>query len=325
MGRAASIAGDLLEEFNADAATRSRAVAAGRYWRHALSIAARYVFTVFTGRRTEGSTGYAALNVPAGRRSSMLLRVLRQDLRYALRSLFKNRGFAAVAVLTLAVGVGANTAIFRVLQAVVLRDLPYHNADRLALLWTLNLRQNLPDGSSYLNFRDWKEQSRKFEDMAVYRRPEFTPATITGGQEPERVHRALVGPGFFRLLGAPALLGRTLEPADFDSGHRAVVISHSLWRQRFGGDAGVIGSSIEVDGAGCEVVGVMASDFEFPNSEVQLWQPISVLPIWERLQHAPRSRGADMLMVLGRLTPTDTGIHPLDSGCGLTAALRLRG
>ena len=95
-----------------------------------------------------------------------MLTVLREDLRYALRSLVKNPGFAAVAVLTLAVGVGANTAIFSVLHAVVLRDLPYHQADRLALLWTLSLRQNLTDGSSYLNVRDWKEQSRTFEDMA---------------------------------------------------------------------------------------------------------------------------------------------------------------
>ena len=100
-----------------------------------------------------------------------------QDLQYGLRSLIKSPGFTAVAVLTLALGVGANAAIFSVLRAVVLRDLPYHDADRIAVMWTKNIRQNLPDGSSYLNFRDWKEQSKQFEQMAAYYRPEFTRGT----------------------------------------------------------------------------------------------------------------------------------------------------
>jgi cell division protein FtsX len=228
------------------------------------------------------------------------------DLKFAVRQLLKNPGFTAVAVLTLALGIGANTAIFSVLHAVVLRDLPYPNSDRLALLWTLNLRQNLPDGSSYLNFRDWKEQSREFEEMAVYRRPEFTQFTITDGPEPERVHCALVGPGFFRVLGVPALLGRTIETADIESGHQVVVISHRLWRQRFAENPGVIGRTIEVNGVSYEIVGVMASDCEFPTSDIELWGPLSLLPIWERMQHEPRSRGADALVVFGRLNPNAT-------------------
>src|SRR5687767_770661 len=110
-----------------------------------------------------------------------------QDFRYGLRSLARTPGFTAVAVLTLALGVGANTAIFSVLRAVVLRDLPYHDPERIAVLWTNNIRQNLPDGSSYLNFRDWKEQSREFEDMAAYIRPEFTRGTIGGSADTARV------------------------------------------------------------------------------------------------------------------------------------------
>ncbi|MPY90768.1 MAG: hypothetical protein GEU99_23000 [Luteitalea sp.] len=298
--RAASIAGDLFEELNADAATRSRVVATGRYWWHALSIAARYMFR---SRRTHAAAGHAALPVPAGRRGSMWLGALRDDLRDARRSLFKHPGFAVVAVLTLAVGVGANTAIFSVLHAVVLRDLPYHDADRLALLWTLKLGQNSRDGSSYLNVRDWQEQSGTFEDMAVYFRPEHTRATITGGQEPERVYLALVGPGFFQLLRAPALLGRTLEAADFDSDRGAVVISHGLWRQRFAGDPGVVGKSIEVNGRVGEVVGVMAAGFELLTPDAQLWVPISVVSFWKDLQ---RNRDGDALMVIGRLSPTAT-------------------
>ncbi len=162
-----------------------------------------------------------------------------QDLRYGLRSLLKSPGFTAVAVLTLALGVGANTAIFSVLRAVVLRDLPYHDPDRIAVMWTRNIRQNLPDGSSYLNFRDWKEQSKSFEQMAAYIRPEFTRGTLAGGGGAERIFLAEVGPGFFELLGTPPLIGRTFEPGDFSANRRAVIISHGLWRQRFGADRGV--------------------------------------------------------------------------------------
>src|SRR4029453_307689 len=103
-----------------------------------------------------------------------------QDLRYSLRALAQAPGYTAVAVLTLALGVGANAAIFSVLQAVVLRDLPYREPDRIAVMWTRNIRQNLPDGTSYLNFRDWKAQSRQFEAMAAYFRPEFTRSTLGG-------------------------------------------------------------------------------------------------------------------------------------------------
>ena len=134
-----------------------------------------------------------------------------RDLRYGLRSLWKNPGFAAIAVLTLALGVGANTAIFGVLRAVVLRDLPYREPGRIAVLWTRNILQNLPDGSSYLNFRDWKAQSKEFEEMAAYLRPEFTRGTLAGGSDPERIQLAIVGPGFFELLGTPPLMGRSFS------------------------------------------------------------------------------------------------------------------
>ena len=144
-----------------------------------------------------------------------------QDLRYGLRSLLKTPGFTLVAVLTLALGVGANTAIFSVLEAVVLRDLPYHDPDRLAVLWTRNIRQNLPDGSSFLNFRDWKAQSREFENMAAYVRPEFTRGTL-GGSEAERIYLALVGDGFFQILGTSPLVGRWFETADFVEQPRVV-------------------------------------------------------------------------------------------------------
>ena len=225
-----------------------------------------------------------------------------QDLQYGLRALRRSPGFAAAAVLTLALGVGANAAIFSLLRGVVLRDLPYHEADRIAVLWTKNIRQNLPDGSSYLNFRDWKEQSREFESMAAYVRPEFTRGTLGAGVEAERLQIALVGPGFFELLGTPPIAGRVFQESDFVATPRAVVISHGLWRQRFGGDTGVVGRTVPFGETTIEIVGVMPPGFELPNPDIQLWQPFFFGPNWQR----EGSRGADALVVLGRLRPGAT-------------------
>jgi predicted permease len=226
-----------------------------------------------------------------------------QDVRFALRALLKHRAYAAVAILTLALGVGANTAIFSVLRAVVLRDLPYHEPHRIAVMWTKNIRQNLPDGSSYLNFRDWKEQSKAFQAMAAYYRPEFTRGTLTGDPGSERVHVGAVGPGFFELLGATPHLGRTFDQSEFTNPPRSVVIGYALWRQRFGGDRGVIGRTIQFNGTNVEVIGVMPPEFELPTSDVQLWQPVAF--VGEQWLDE-RSRGRDSLVVLGRLADSAT-------------------
>jgi hypothetical protein len=210
------------------------------------------------------------------------MNTLLQDLRDARRSLSNSPGFAVVAVLTLALGVGANSAIFSVLQAVVLRDLPYHEPDRIAVMWTWNLQQNLPDGSSYLNFRDWQNQSRQFEQMAAYLRPEFTRGTLTGNGDAVRVNIGLVGPGFFELLGAPPIAGRTFAAEDFGDRTTAVVISHALWQQRFAGAPETIGRMIELDGTDVEVVGVMPPGFELPTADVQLWRPLWFGPNWQQ-------------------------------------------
>ena len=225
-----------------------------------------------------------------------------QDLQYGLRSLFKNPGFAAVAILTLALGVGANTAIFSVLRAVVLRDLPYNEPHRIAVMWTKNIRQNLPDGSSYLNFRDWKDQSKTFQAMAAYIRPEFTRGTLAGGPGAERIHIGQVGEGFFELLGATPVLGRTFDASDFTDPPHSVVISYGLWRQRFAGDRGIVGRKIQFSDMNVEVVGVMPPEFELPTSDVQLWQPLVFGAGWKQ----EGARSADALIVLGRLAPDAT-------------------
>ena len=178
------------------------------------------------------------------------------------------------------------------LRAVVLRDLPYHEADRIAVMWTKNIRQNLPDGSSYLNFRDWKDQSKQFEQMAAYIRPEFTRGTISGGPGAERIHIGEVCPGFFQLLGTAPLLGRTLEDGDFTAVTRVVVISHGLWQQRFGADRSVIGRSIEFSGMNVEIVGVMPPGFELPTADVQLWKPFFFGPGWQDGEVAAPTRSS---------------------------------
>jgi predicted permease len=224
------------------------------------------------------------------------------DARHAARQLLKAPGFTAIAVLTLALGVGANTAIFSVLHAVVLRDLPYREPDRLAMLWTWNLRQNLPDGSSYLNMRDWQAQSRQFSQMAGYIRPEFTRRTITDGGGAVRVHTGEVGPGFFELLGTAPLLGRTFVGSDFTADSTAAIVSHGLWQQRFGSDPHAIGASIEIDGTRAEVVGVMPPGFDLPTPDVQLWRPLWFGTAWTE----ESGRSIDGLVVLGRLAPAAT-------------------
>jgi predicted permease len=244
-----------------------------------------------------------------------------QDVKYAARMMRTSKAFTATTVLTLAVGVGANTAIFSVLNAVVLRELPYRDTGRLALLWTVNVRQNLRDGSSYLNFRDWKEQSRTFEGMAVYRRPEFTFGMLTTGSGRERIQLTYVGPDFFAVLGAAPVIGRTLDSADFGSVERPIVISHALWRQRFAGDPAAVGRSIEIDAAAYTVIGVMPADFAFPNANVQAWPPISLLSLWQRKDN-PATRSGDQLMIVGRLAANTTRESARAEMAAIAARLR---
>ena len=157
-------------------------------------------------------------------------------------------------------------------------------------MWTWNLQQNLPDGSSYLNFRDWKDQSRQFTQMTAYLRPEFTRSTLTGGGDSVRINVGLVGPGFFELLGTAPLAGRTFRDEDFAEQATAVVISQGLWQQRFGGDPRTVGRTIEVDGANAQVVGVMPAGFELPTADVQLWRPLWFGPTGSRRAAGVRTR-----------------------------------
>ena len=221
-----------------------------------------------------------------------------QDLRYGLRMLAKNPGFTAVAVATLALGIGANTAMFSVVNAILLRPLPYQNPGRLAVLWTDNLKQNLhQERTSYPNFEDWRKHSRAFQDMAFS--SAFT-VNLTGGDEPERVIAGRASANLFPVMGVKPILGRAFSSEEEERGERVVLLSYGLWQRRFGSSQDVLGKSLEIDGAPAVIVGVMPATFEIPARNTQLWEPLTLFPNWNTLK---RQRNTPSGFVVGRLRP----------------------
>jgi predicted permease len=221
-----------------------------------------------------------------------------QDLRYGARKLLKSPGFALVAVMTLALGVGANTAIFSVVNAVLLRPLPFPEPERLVRVFGTAARRNsFSRPHSYLNFKDLRAQNQTFEAMAAYT---GSSSALSGAEAPEQITGVVASGDIFRVLGTKPLLGRLLEPGDErPGGSNAVVISHGLWQRRFGGDPRIVGRVIKLDGREREVVGVTPADFvfEFVTGAADFWMPID--PSESAYQH----RGAIFLEAIGRLKP----------------------
>jgi putative ABC transport system permease protein len=187
------------------------------------------------------------------------------DLKFAFRQLAKNPGFTAAAVLTLALGIGANTAIFSVVNAVLLKALPYRDPERIVMLWTDNPSLNLgfhelpPAPTDLL---DWRRQARSFEQIAAFR---TRPADLSEQGDPERVGGVQATANLFSLLGAQPVLGRVFSPDEEQSGKaKVVVISHGLWQRRFGGDTNVIGQSITINHERNTIIGVLRPGFNFP-------------------------------------------------------------
>jgi len=200
-----------------------------------------------------------------------MMTTLWQDLRYAIRMLHKNPGFTVIAVVALALGIGANTAIFSVVNAVLLRPLPFADSEQLVMVWERRPRQNRESGPvAPADFLDWQKQNQSFSAMAAYSGSAFN---LTGaGAEPDQLTGQFVTNEFFQVLGAKAALGRTLLPGvDLPGGNRVAVLSHGLWQRRFSGDTSVIGRNITLDEESFTVVGVMPPEFQYPASETQLW------------------------------------------------------
>jgi putative ABC transport system permease protein len=223
------------------------------------------------------------------------METLWQDLRYGLRMLRAKPGFTIVAVLALALGIGANTAIFSVVNAVILRPLPYPEPEQLAMVWLDNRRQGIRDDiTSYPNFIDWRDQNHVFQGMAGMRTAAFT---LTGVGEPEQLRGASVSINFFQLMGIGPAQGRGFTPEEETPGKdQVVVIGHGLWQRRFGADPKIIGQTLTLNGRPFTVIGIMPEGFQFP-ARVEIWSPLAPSP---QLRAA---RGSFWLPVVGRLKP----------------------
>ena len=196
---------------------------------------------------------------------------VRQDARYALRTLARNPVFALAAVLTLALGIGANTGVFAVAHGILLHELPYADANQLMMVWENNTAEQNPRYNvSPANYRDLRERARTLAGMAAY--DPFVSPNVTGAGEPERATSVRVLGDFFGVLGVEAVHGRRIQPADeVDGAPPVAVLLHGFWQRRFAGDPSIVGSSIQLNGENVEVVGVLPRDFEVPGApDVQL-------------------------------------------------------
>lgn len=223
---------------------------------------------------------------------------LLSDLRYSLRILGRNPAFAAAAILILALGIGANSAIFSVVNAVLLRPLPYEDPSRLMQVWHVPPAKSFPGMTMFsvspANYLDWQSQSSSFEHMAAYG---FSSFTIGGKERPEAVQAATVAPDFFSLLRVHPLLGRTFSPDEDRPGQNHVVLlGYKFWRDHFASDPAIVGRNVTLDSQPYSVVGVMPDKFQFP-SWAQVWVPLA----WTNETRAVR--GNHNYLVIARLKP----------------------
>jgi len=241
-----------------------------------------------------------------------------QDVRYALRGLRKNPGFAAVAILTLALGIGANTAIFSVIDNVLIQPLPYPEPERL-----VRVMQQAPEGKfavtqgafSPQDFEDVKRESDVYEHLAAYYYiPSQSDMVLAGQGEPEELEAAFVSAEFFSALGMSAVLGRVMSAEEnFPGADRVVVISSELWKSRFGSSPDAVGRTLQLEGEAFTVVGVMPPEFDYPSPTAQIWVPLSLIGE----DDIPHQRGLRWLSVIGRLA---NGVTP-DTAATATNAI----
>jgi len=228
------------------------------------------------------------------------MNTLLQDLRYGIRSLLKRPGFTFIAVLTLALGIGANSAIFSVVNAVLLRPLPYQEANRLALLTRFDPQRTTPSTSySIPKFNAIRDQSQAFESIAAVADDSFN---LTGRDAPEQIHGARVSGDLFHVLAVKPYLGRSFLPEeDRAGGPRVALLSYGLWRRLFSADANIVNRAVELDGQSYQVIGVLPADFKFLDETHEVWLPRAFEPSY----FAPDSinLGATYLRVVGRLKP----------------------
>ncbi len=214
------------------------------------------------------------------------------EMRYSLRRLLKSPGFTAVAVVALALGIGANTAIFSVVNAVLLRRLPFAQADRLAMVFESSPRGKRDNVVNPANFLAWRDRNHSFEQLAAF--IDF-PVSLSGGGEPEQVYCLAITKDFFSILRVNPLMGRTFTAEeDAPNGPNAVILSHALWQRRFGSDPGIVGKVVRVNSKDQVVAGVMPPGFRLPDTKSEMWMPLGL----SRNQNSGR-----YLQTVGRLRP----------------------
>ena len=210
---------------------------------------------------------------PTDTRRPAIISSFWRDIRHALRLLRTRPGFAAVAVTTLALGIGANTAIFSVVRSVLLEPIPFPDPDRLVLLW--EAPADSPTKTfivSAPNYVDWRRDVKSFEQSGIW---EFLTFNLSGDGEPERVSGMRVSSSTFAMLGVPPALGRTFTADEDQPGHDVAIISEGLWRRRFGASPDIVGRTARVNGRPFQIVGVMPESFRFTQSDTSLWIPIA--------------------------------------------------
>ena len=221
------------------------------------------------------------------------MNTLFQDLKFGLRMLAKNPGFTAVAVLTLALGIGANTAIFTVVNSVVLRPLALPHPERVVELWEAVEHTDWSGSIAYPNLRDWQNQNTVFEGISAFLGADFN---LAGKDGPGHVLGNLVSPNFFLVMGVKPRLGRTFASDEAEPGRsRVAVLSEALWRRQFGGGPDIIGRTVSLNDEVFTIIGVMPASFRYPSSSAQIWTPLVPDPSWES------DRDDRMVEAFGRL------------------------
>jgi putative ABC transport system permease protein len=219
-----------------------------------------------------------------------------KDLQYAARIILKSPGFALAAILILALGIGANTSIFSVVNAVLLRPLPFQDSDRLVQVWHVPPPKSFPGMTTFsvsaANYLDWQDQNHAFKNMAIY---SFAAFTLSSGDHPEAIQGAAVSQDFFAVLRVQPILGRTFLPEEDQLGHGHVaILSNAMWKSHFGADPNIVGRNVTFDNQSYTVVGVMGSNFRLPDW-AQVWKPMA----WTGAERAVR--GEHHYMVVARL------------------------
>ncbi|HSR52819.1 MAG TPA: ADOP family duplicated permease [Acidobacteriota bacterium] len=286
---------DLAEAFHDSCLARWRAdgwVGLARLWMRSLAD----LTLQGLGERLDG-LGRGPRVSSLSRSGGRIMNALRCELRDALRSLLRSPGFTVAIVLILALTIGANTALYSFLNPFLFRPLDFPRSDQLVHLYETDLKRRGELGwdlgrQSGPTYEDWRSRLRSFQDLGAY---QYSSVNLSdGGRSPEQFDLAWVTPNLFRLLGVQAERGRLLLPGEDQPGDRRVVLGHSLWQSRYGGDAQIVGKHIDLNGVRHLVVGVMPADFHFPFASVRLWAPLSEDPSRGQRDH-------NDLLVVGRL------------------------